>query len=151
MVPVFRKIPADLATPVSAFLQLDDGRYSFLLESVEGGEKVGRYSFIGAGPFLVFESLGTTVTLTHPARRDQRNYTTADPFPELEKLFRQFRPVQSGVPRFSGGAVGFIGYDMVRFFEKLPDHSAYPVYSRTALLCSSTPWWPLIMSTIPCW
>ena len=119
---------ADLETPVSCFLKLADVRHggqaprSFLLESVEGGEKIARYSFIGLSPSVTFESKGRCVWLTRGSEKPKSFETKTDPLDELEKLMRSFRqPAMAGLPPFSGGAVGYMGYDVVRFFEKLPD------------------------------
>lgn len=111
-----------METPVSAFLKIDNRRYSFLLESVEGGERIGRYSFIGTDPFLIFESQGNVIRLTEPRSGQIHTYESPDPFGELEKLVLRYQPVRiEGLPRFCGGAVGYLGYDMVRFFERLPE------------------------------
>ncbi|RMF88293.1 MAG: anthranilate synthase component I [Nitrospinota bacterium] len=120
LIPVYREILADLETPVSAFLKIDTGEYSFLLESVEGGEKWARYSFLGSSPAIIFQSKGHQVTVLY---RDGRQETeeTADPLGALRTLMARYRPVTvEGLPRFFGGAVGYLSYDMVRFFEELP-------------------------------
>ncbi len=123
MIPIYREILADLETPVSAFLKIDDGGDAFLLESVEGAEKWGRYSFLGIAPQLVFRSKGRQVTIARPTERGEPR-EVADPFAALKELLSQYRTVPlSGLPRFSGGLVGFLGYDLVRFFERLPDRA----------------------------
>jgi len=121
LVPVYREIMADLDTPVTAYIKLAKGsRYSFLLESVERADTIGRYSFLGANPSLVFKSKGTHVTLSRNGRENV--YEAADPLAELRKLMSEYEPVSvEGVPEFHGGAVGYISYDKVRFFEELPD------------------------------
>jgi anthranilate synthase component 1 len=127
VIPVYGELLADLETPVSAFLKLDDGRLSFLLESVEGEEKVARYSFLGTQPRMVVTSTGRHVELTE-YRRGQRPTTKrfetrTDPLAELERLMRNFRFVTvPGLPRFCGGFVGYVGYDVVQFLERLPPH-----------------------------
>ena len=124
MVPVYREILADLETPVSAFLKIDDGGDAFLLESVEGAEKWGRYSFLGIAPKLVLRSKGHEVSVGPPAAPG-RSRQVSDPFAELEALLGRYRPVAvKGLPRFSGGLVGYLGYDLVRFFERLPEQAA---------------------------
>ena len=120
LVPVYREILADTETPVSAYLKVARGAHGFLLESVQGGEKWARYSFLGSEPAAVFSSRGTTVTL----RADgvaERAWQAADPLAALKGLLDGYRPVAlPGLPRFFGGAVGYVAYDAVRFFERLP-------------------------------
>ena len=121
LVPVYREILADMETPVSALRKIDNGEYAFLLESVEGGENIAQYSFLGSNPSLIFWSKNNTVTTVRNGATDRRD-EVEDPFEELKKLMAEFRPVKvEGLPRFHGGAVGFVSYDMVRFFEQLPD------------------------------
>ena len=122
LVPVFTELIADAETPVGAFAKLDDGGYTFLFESVEKSEQTGRYSFVIVGPRLVMESSGRTVRVTENGAT--RTFETQrDPLAELEELMSRYRYVPlPGEPaelraRFAGGAVGFLGYDMVRFFE----------------------------------
>ncbi len=120
VIPLHARIPADLDTPVSAYLKVANRRpQSFLLESIEGGEKLARYSFIGFDPFLTVESSGNTVTL----RKGRAHRTLeADPLAFMQELFRQYKPVQvPGLPRFTGGAVGFLAYDTIRWLEDIPD------------------------------
>jgi anthranilate synthase component I len=119
-VPVCKEIMADLLTPVSAFLKIaGHADYAFLLESVEGGEHLGRYSFLGKDPFLVLraahdgtatiERAGVTSELTEPF------------IPALRRLMDDFKsPSVPGLPRFTGGAVGFLGYDATPWFEPVP-------------------------------
>jgi anthranilate synthase component 1 len=124
LVPVYREILADMETPVSALRKIDNGEYAFLLESVEGGEKIGQYSFLGSNPSLIFWSKNDTVTTVRNGATEQRA-GVSDPLGELKELMAEFRPVNvEGLPRFHGGAVGFVSYDMVRFFEKLPDSTS---------------------------
>src|SRR5207253_1282195 len=104
LIPVCREILADLETPVSAFLKIHRGPYGFLLESVEGGEKWGRYSFLGTEPARVFRSRGRTVEIETPGRTPERQ-TVDDPFEALRRLLAAYRPVPvPGLPRFAGGA-----------------------------------------------
>jgi anthranilate synthase component 1 len=120
VIPVYRSIPADLDTPVSAYLKLAaKRRESFLLESIEGGEKLARYSFIGFDPFLIVEGNADSVTLKQGRRR--RRLST-DPLAFLAELFSFYRPAAvSELPRFTGGGVGYFSYDTVRLLERLPD------------------------------
>lgn len=123
LIPVWAELPADMETPLSAFLRLAPRRYGFLLESVEGGEKWARYSFLGADPLLVYQFKGRSATLWQ--RGKARRWTLPeDPMEGLRDLMSRYRPVRvPGLPRFVGGAVGYLGYDTVRFFDRLPDRS----------------------------
>ena len=130
LVPVYREILADRLTPVSAFEALnatrsgrDANAYAFLLESVEGGERLGRYSILGANPSLVFRSKGRTATIEEQGRTETIEILPGqDPLTLLQSLLSRYQYVASpDLPRFCGGAVGFFGYDVVRFFEDLPD------------------------------
>jgi anthranilate synthase component 1 len=121
LIPVHREIMGDMETPVSAFRKIDRGGHAFLLESVEGGEKWGRYSFIGAEPRLIFRSRGREVEIVEDGRL-RRETVAGDPLENLARLLGAYRPVRlPGLPRFFGGAVGYLAYDLVRFFERLPD------------------------------
>jgi anthranilate synthase component 1 len=114
---------ADLETPLSSFLKIDNNDYAYLLESVEGGENVARYSFLGSNPSLVFKSKGRNIEITRGGKTE-KFITKTDPLDELKKILSQFKFVKlKELPRFCGGLVGYIGYDMVRFFEKLPDNN----------------------------
>jgi anthranilate synthase component 1 len=120
-VPVFAELPADLDTPLSAYLRLRPGPYSFLLESVEGGEQWARYSFLGADPLMVLTAKDGKITLTRAGTRRPERLPDGDPLEALRGLLRRFRPVPvPGLPRFQGGAVGYLAYDMVRHMERLP-------------------------------
>ncbi len=119
LIPVTREILADLDTPVSAFAKLDRGDASFLLESLEGGENWGRFSILGFKPGIEFRSKGTEVEIRRGERTER--IESKDPLAELQKLLLEVRAAEvEGQPPFSGGAVGLIGYDYVRFLEKLP-------------------------------
>lgn len=125
LIPVVREFAADLETPVSVYLKLMDGPgASFLLESVEGGEQVGRYSFVGVSPRAVMSLRGRTVTTTM-GNGDEQTQELAEGEDILHALQAELaRCVPAdvdGLPRFSGGAVGYLGYDVVRFFERLPE------------------------------
>ena len=117
LAPVFRSINADLETPVSAYLKVAQGPYSFLLESVEGGERIGRYSFIGTDPYKVVKT-GAKEELGE-----------IDPLIPVQEEMDQYRlvPVE-GLPGFHGGAVGYLAYDTIRYFEpRVPEMPADPV------------------------
>ncbi|RKU30413.1 anthranilate synthase component I [Candidatus Poribacteria bacterium] len=121
-IPVYRPILADMETPVSAFYKLMPDDYAFLLESVEGGEKVARYSFLGSQPSILFQSKGNEVTIEDFGKREKVVKEYDDPLRALEELMQQYQPVSvDGLPEFHGGAVGYMTYDMVRFVEELPD------------------------------
>ena len=121
LIPVYREILADMETPVSAFRKIDDGKYSFLLESVEGGEKWARYSFLGSRPEVVVRSFGRTVEVIRHGRKETRTFER-DPLEAVSDILAEYRPVPDlSLPRFYGGGVGFMGYDIVRFFERLPE------------------------------
>lgn len=123
VIPVYKEINADLDTPVSSFLKLRKNQYSFLLESVEGQEKLARYSFIGSDPSLIFTSKGRNIEIRHShIGTIERFVTKADPLSEIKKIMQGFKAVTvKGLPRFYGGLVGYMGYDSVRFFERIPD------------------------------
>ena len=116
--PVFKEVLADLETPLTAYLKLA-GHPSFLLESVEQGERVARYSFIGTGQRQRLEAHGDQVTVTTPT--GSRTFTSNDPLKVLwEQVVRPVRPAPE-LPDFWGGAVGYTSYDLVRQYERLPD------------------------------
>jgi anthranilate synthase component 1 len=120
MVPVYRQLTSDSLTPVSAFSRIDDGGWSFLFESVVGGEKVGRYSFLGVQPFLTFQSFGKRITVE--GSDGKRTYEHDQPFDELDRLIQRYKaPHLAGLPRFHGGAVGYAAYDAIRYIEYLPN------------------------------
>ena len=129
LVPVTREVLADLDTPVSAFTKLDRGDASFLLESLEGGENWGRYSILGFKPTIEFRSKGQDVEIRRGERTERMQ--SKDPLSVLQGLLGEVRAADvEGLPPFSGGAVGLIGYDYVRFLEKLtsvlPDDLGHP-------------------------
>ncbi len=123
VIPVYKEINADLDTPVSAFLKIKRGDFSFLLESVEGQEKIARYSFLGVNPALIFKSKGRQLEIIDCRKNKSRRFLTSrTPFDEIKQVMRNFRSVEvAGLPRFYGGLVGYIGYDTVRFIENIPD------------------------------
>jgi len=119
LIPVYREILADIDTPVSALMRLSTKSHVFLLESVEGGEKWGRYTFLGADPRILFTVRGENVLIKMNGTVHCEKHC-GEPMKFLKKLLNTYRPVTvEGLPRFYGGAVGFLGYDMVRHFEKL--------------------------------
>jgi anthranilate synthase component 1 len=123
LVPVYREILADLETPVTAFLKIARGSHSFLLESVEGGERMARYSFIGTEPYRVLR--------TGPGEEAG----AIDPLVPIQQELGKYRLVPvDALPRFHGGAVGYLGYDTVNYFEKLPSPDADPLHLPEAIL-----------------
>ncbi len=119
LIPVFTQITADFETPLSAYCRVRDGHHSFLLESAESSETIGRYSFLGSNPRMVITQKGREVTVAGPG--GTRTYATdRDPLAELEAAMQPLRPVDGrklGLPLFWGGAVGYLGFDCVRYFE----------------------------------
>jgi anthranilate synthase component 1 len=143
LVPVYRQLVGDTLTPVSAFCKIQEGDWSFLFESVIGGERLGRYSFVGSGPFLRFQAFDRRVQIQSSecgVRSAERGMTSPtlrtphsalrtpieelehpDPLQLLEEKLAAYRaPHLPGLPRFCGGAVGYAGYDAVRYVEHLP-------------------------------
>jgi len=119
LVPVFQEVLVDMETPISLFYKVFVGHYGFLLESIEGGEKWARYSFIGVNPFLVFRSRDREIALLD--RHGEKRFWSENPLEDLRKLLARFKAATlPELPRFFGGAVGFVSYDMVRFMERLP-------------------------------
>jgi len=124
LVPVYRRLLADLETPVSVFMKLAGaGEVSFLLESVEGGEQVGRYSFLGVNPRGIITFEDGAITRTIDGETTTRKLAAdEDPLHALQAEFDTVQPVHiDGLPRLVGGAVGYLGYDIVRYFERLPE------------------------------
>lgn len=120
LIPVYGEILADLETPLSAFLKLK-GKLGFLLESVEGGEKWARYSFIGSNPSLTIEGKNKNLIIKRGTQKEKVTFDN-DPLEIISAELKKYKPVTvPGLPRFFGGFVGYIGYDVVRHFEKLPD------------------------------
>src|SRR5271169_1659856 len=119
LIPVYDVFSADLLTPVSAYLRLAQGaRYSFLLESVEGGEKIARYTFAGAHPEEVFRYAGGACVLES---RERIIWEERDPISFLREHMERFRPVRlPGLPPLVAGAIGYFSYDMVRLIERVP-------------------------------
>jgi len=120
LVPVCREILADVETPVSVLMKLQNEKYVYLLESVEGGEKWGRYSFLGVGAGILFRVSADKVIVEEGKGITSREHK-GNPLKVLRDLMSRYKPVTlPGLPRFYGGAVGFLSYEMVRYFEKLP-------------------------------
>ena len=108
LIPVFLEVDADLETPVSAYMKVARSPYSFLFESVEGGEHLARFSFIGTEP--------ESVIVTGPNQKDGE----VDPLILLEKTLSQYQLVDTGdLPRFRGGSVGYLSYETIKYFEEL--------------------------------
>lgn len=122
VIPVYKELNVDLDTPVSAYLKMPDAPYAFLLESAEGPEKAARYSFLGSNPSLVIKTKGANSEIIYPRKKLRRFLSNTSLLDEIKKIMRHFKAVTvAGLPRFYGGLVGYMSYDMVRFFEKIPD------------------------------
>ncbi len=120
VVPVYRQLLADTLTPVSAFQKLNDGDHAFLFESVTGGERIARYSILGANPPAVIRATRNIVELVRGEQVEQ--YESADPFRDIEQLLSHTHAVHApGLDCFTGGVVGYLAYDVVRYVEHLPD------------------------------
>jgi len=123
LIPVYREFLADMETPVSAFRKIDSSPFGFLLESVERGGNIGRYSFLGSDPRTIFKSKGQKVTIIDNGVA--REYTVdGNPLDELARLISQYKAVE--VPelhRFTGGAVGYISYDVIQYIEDIPQEN----------------------------
>src|SRR5258705_10102373 len=117
-VPVCKELVADLLTPVSAFLKIaENADYAFLLESVEGGEHVGRYSFLGKDPFLILRGCDNRTTIERAGRVTEGPQGVIE---TLRGLMADFRsPFVPNLPRFTGGAVGYLGYGAASWFEPI--------------------------------
>ena len=127
LAPIYREINADLETPVSAYLKVANGPYSYLLESVEGGERIARYSFIGADPQEVLKT-----------GRGQ-DLGEIDPLKPVEEMLSKYRLADVDyLDKFNGGAVGYISYDAVRYFEQLPTPESDPLDLPESIFMLST-------------
>ena len=120
LIPLYREILADYETPVSAFAKIDHGPSAYLLESVEGRGKWARYSFLGGGtPVVVYEDRGDVIIMK--GKRKKRIPSLGDPLGRLRELMEEYRPVVvPDLPRFVGGAVGYLSYDIVRTSKTWP-------------------------------
>jgi anthranilate synthase component 1 len=143
VVPVYQEVVADLETPIAAFKKIG-GTPAYLLESVSGGEFLGRYSFIGFDPFLIFRAKGDTVSVAADGREE---HFSGSPLRALEKVLAGLKgPSLKGLPRFYGGGVGYFGYDLVRHLERLPSctvddmgvDDCYLVFTRMVLIFDHT-------------
>jgi anthranilate synthase component 1 len=122
-IPVSRKLLSDSLTPVSAFSRIDDGKSACLFESVVGGEKVGRYSFLAVAPNYQISSIGTQVQIKRGEKVE--TFDSENPLDVIRKHLQSVKVArQEGLPPFAGGAVGYAGYDVVRYVEDLPDAPA---------------------------
>lgn len=121
LVPIAKELLADTETPVSAYLKIRaQSSYAFLFESVVGGEQIGRYSFLGVDPFLIFRSCGAKIAIEDAGTGQVREFE-GDPIAELRGLLARYRSQRvEGFPRFTGGAVGYVSYDAVRLIERIP-------------------------------
>ena len=146
IVPVWRDILADTDTPVSAFLKIDRGGDAFLLESVEGGEKWGRYSLLGTEPRMVVRARGTTVEVIEGGEGGEgggKETIEGDPLEVMKGIMSRYVMAEvEGAPRFAGGAIGYLAYDIVRHIERLPEtavrdldtHDMYFIFTDTLLV-----------------
>lgn len=144
LTPLWREIPADLETPVSAYLKLARGRYGFLLESVEGGERLARYSFVGTDPYMVLrarDGVAERRWFSGPRAGTTECEACDDPLRVIQaELERRPRPAIPGLPRFSGGAVGYLAYEVAARYEpSVPIPDAHPMDTPdTVFLFSDT-------------
>src|ERR1700751_4524062 len=122
LVPVVKSVSADLLTPVSAFLAIAEKQsHAFLLESIERGEQIGRYTFLGAAPYMRVKGQKGKVEITRGRRREG---VEENIFQVVKRLLREHRPATvPGLPPFTAGAVGYFAYDVVRQLEKIGDHA----------------------------
>ena len=121
VVPVYRELLADTETPVSAYMKVARGPNSFLLESIEGGERWARYSFIGCDPGMVIEGKGKSVTIRTAAGPERFRFQR-DPLEVVEAVIGRYKAVEdASLPRFSGGFVGALGYDLAHRFERIKE------------------------------
>jgi len=133
LIPIYREIFADMDTPVSILSKLNSRSHAFLLESVEGGEKWGRYTFLGSDPSVIFTVRGDDVVVREKGEISRSRHN-GEPMKYLKEILDRYRPVVvEGLPRFFGGAVGFLSYDMVRYFEKLPSENEDDLHGDDAV------------------
>ena len=122
LVPVVKSVSADLLTPVSAFLSIAENEpHAFLLESAERGEQVGRYTFLGARPYMRLQARGSAIQIERGRKRERHQ---GDVFEFVKLLLSEHRPAPiPGLPPFTAGAVGYFSYDVVRQLENIGDHA----------------------------
>ncbi len=127
VIPLYTEFLADIENPLTAFLKIENsGRFPFLLESVEGGEKWARYSFLGYGSKFYFKSKGHYYELYDGGKVEFGEF--ADPLDVLRPMVKRFKPYpEKNLPRFWGGLVGYVGYDTVKFWEPVPDRNPDPL------------------------
>lgn len=137
VIPVAKRLSADLLTPVSAFLTLrEPNAYAFLLESVEGGENLARYSFLGKNPYRIVRAHGTEVTVMHTDSAHEASAPEGNIFAVLQHYLDAYEEVAvPGLPRLTGGAVGYLAYDAVRLVEHLPDMPPDDLHLPDAVWC----------------
>ena len=123
LIPIYQEIFADFETPVSAFSKINTGPTAFLFESVEGGENWARYSFIGSEATLLMWEEDDQLVIQQGKKRS-RQPLAENPLDHIREALKPYHPVPvPGLPRFVGGAVGYLGYDLVRHFEPIPQYS----------------------------
>ena len=126
LIPLYEEFPLESETPISAFLKIRDGSFSFLLESMEGVGKWGRYTFLGANPSILFRSKGSRFEVIKEGLTVLSG-EERDPLVVPERILSRYKPVYDGnLPRFFGGAVGYVGYDYIRCLERIPDNHFSP-------------------------
>ncbi len=123
LIPIYHEILADLETPISAFMKINKDKYAFLLDSVEGGEQIARYSFLGSNPYLIFQAKNNQCKIIKNI--DQTEYFESDdPIKTLKNYLSKYKPYQPpSLPYFYGGAVGYFSYDSVRYIERIPNNN----------------------------
>ena len=147
LVPVVKSITADLLTPVSAFLAVAANEpYAFLLESVERGEQIGRYTFLGARPYMQVRAEGGDIVIQRGKHKEKRQGSAIQ---VVKELLRQHRPAMvPGLPPFTAGAVGYFAYDAVRELENIGKHAKNDLLLPDCVLMFSTAYWRLTTCVI---